>query len=558
MGVDETGTLAALRGHRAELIDALIAEHGGRIVKTMGDGLLLEFPSVVEAVTCAIEIQVGMASRNVPVSEDERIVLRIGVNQGDVIIEGEDIHGDGVNLAARLQEIAEPGGVALSRRVHEDVRDRLDANFEDAGEQTLKNMARPVHVWRWTAAATAGDRAPPLPDKPSIAVLPFDNLSGDAEQEYFSDGITDDIITDLSKISGLFVIARHSSFAYKAKAVDARRAGRELGVRYILEGSVRRAGGKVRINAQLIEAASGNHLWAERYDGDLEDIFALQDRITESIVATLAVSLTRAEQDRALRKEASDLRAYDYVLRGIAYHHRMNKDDNDKARELFERAVVLDPDYAPAYAELAWSLLHDANQGWGADPETSFELALEHAQRAVRLDDGLAKAHMVLGDVYCWMRRHDQAITEGRTAVTLDPSYAEGHMAFGYYLVTSGQAEEAVEEAQKALRFNPLHAHQIYYSVLGQSYYMTMQYEMAMAVLEQGVSRYPSRMPLRVWLAATYAQLGQMDEARRHAGELLKHRPGFSIRRHTHVLPYKNKGDVDHLADGLRKAGLPE
>ena len=303
MGVDETGTLAALRAHRSELIDPKIAEHDGRIVKIMGDGLLFEFPSVVNATRCAIELQQAMAERNEGVDEDRRIVFRIGVNLGDVIIEGEDILGDGVNIAARLQEIAEPGGLSISRRVHEDVQDRLDASFEDTGEQRLKNIARPVHVWRWRAdnapaspPATEVAKAPlPLPDKPSIAVLPFDNMSGDPDQEYFADGIAEDIITALSRIQWFFVTARNSSFTYKGGAVDVKQVGRELGVRYILEGSVRKSGQRLRVTAQLIDATSGKHVWVEKYDRELSDIFELQDEITRNIVATTQTQVQLTE-----------------------------------------------------------------------------------------------------------------------------------------------------------------------------------------------------------------------------------------------------------------------
>ena len=562
---DEEGTLDRLKALRNKIIDPKVAEHNGRIVKLMGDGMLAEFASVVDAVGAAIEAQRSITEHNAGLPEEKRIEFRVGINLADVVIDGDDIQGDGVNVAARLEGLADPGGICVSGGVYDQVRDRVDAPFEDMGKQEVKNIDRPMQVWRWaadtpTAAPNSEKKSEPLslPDKPSIAVLPFDNMSGDPEQEYFSDGITDDIITDLSKVSGLFVIARNSTFVYKGRAVDLKHVARELGVRYVLEGSIRRAGGKVRINAQLIDATSGSHLWAERFDGDLKDIFALQDQITESIVTTLAVTLTRAEQGRAMHKETRILQAYDYVLRGTTYHHRLTREDNVKAKEMFVRAIELDPDYAPAYAGLAWVLVHDSNQGWSTDPKASLELALEHARRAVLLDDGLAKAHMVLGDVFCWMKRHEQAVAEGRRAIALDPSYAEGHMALAYYLVTSGQAEKAVEEAQKALRFNPVYAHQIYYSVLGQSLYMTKQYEAAMAASEQGVSRDPNARGLRIWLAATYAQLGQMDDARRHAKELLRLWPNFSLQRLAKLLPYKSKPDLDHWIDGLRKAGLPE
>ncbi len=551
MGEDEAGTLAALHAHRAEIFDPVIAERGGRLVKLMGDGALVEFPSVVDAVEAALAIQQRVAAGDGPIR------LRIGINLGDVIIDGDDIYGDGVNVAARLEALAEPGGVCISSVVHESIGNRVEAEFGDAGEHEVKGIDRPIRVWQWPATDAA--HAPlALPEKPSVAILPFDNMSGDPEHEYFSDGITDDIATDLSKVSGLFVIARNATAAYKGRAAGLKEVAHELGVRYVLEGSVRRVGGKVRINARLTDANSANQLWAERYDGELKDIFALQDQITESIVATLAVTLTRAEQDRAMRKEVRNLQAYDYVLQGTAYHTRMTKEDNDKAMALFARAIKLDPDDAPAHASLAWALTHEANHEWSADPNASFELALVHAKRAVLLDAGLAKAHMVLGDIYCWMMRHKQAVAEGRRAIALDPSYADGHMALAYFLITSGQAEEAIGEAQTALRFNPVYANGLYYEMLGKALYLTKQYEAAMAVLEQGVSRDPNVDGLHQWLAASYAQVGQMDDARTHAKEYLRLYPGVSLRHLAKILPYKSKRDLDHLLDGLRKAGLPE
>jgi adenylate cyclase len=559
MGRDEAGTLRCLNAHRSELIDPLIANHGGRIVKTMGDGLLLEFPSVVAAVECVVAVQEGMAAYNADIEDDNAIRFRISVHLGDVIVEGDDIFGDGVNVAARMQEIAEPGGIAISDIVHGQVRGKLDAAFSDDGLHEVKNIAQAVHVWRWPDQSGASHVMPVgESDRSSIAVLPFANMSGDPEQEYFSDGMAEDIITDLSKISGLFVVARTSSFTYKDQAVDIRQAGRELGVRYILEGSVRRAGQKVRINAQLIEVANGNHLWAERYDGELEDIFALQDRITERIVTTLAVSLTQAEQDRAMHKRPGDLQAYDYMLRGNAYHHRRNGPDNLKAQEMYEQAIALDPELASAHAGLAWSQLHHANQFWGADLETVLKTSLEHARRAVQLDEGLAKAHMVLGDVYCWSRQYEQSVNEGRIAVALDPSYAEGHMGLCMFLVIAGQAAEAAEEGRKALRYNPVHTNVTYYVVLSNALYMAKQYEEAVAVGEQGVSRDPNHRGPRHWLAAAHAQLGQMDDARRHLNAVLEMAPGLSLQTMRNLMPHKNKQDIEHFLDGLRKAGLPE
>jgi adenylate cyclase len=556
MEQDTDGTVAAWQTARQEVIKPVIADHSGKIVKLTGDGFLVEFSTIQNAVNCAIVMQRGLA----PSSLD----FRIGINLGDIVDDGEDIHGEGVNIAARLEGLADPGGICISGDVYNQVRNRIEATFEDLGKQKVKNVAEPVRAYRivvrnedvGSAAVNTGE-PPPLPDKPSIAVLPFVNMSDDPKQEYFSDGITEDLITDLSKVSGLFVVARNSTFVYKGRAADIKQVARDLGVRYVLEGSVRRGGEKVRINAQLIDAATGNHLWAERYDGDLKDIFALQDQITESIVATLAVTLTRVEQDRAMRKKAVNMQAYDYVLRGNAYHHRMTREDNVKAKENFSRAIKLDPDYAPTYAGLAWVLIHDFNQ-WGADREKSLNQALEYAKRAVLLDDSLAKAHMVLGDVYLWTKQHDQAIVEGRKAIALDPSYADAHFALCVYLYMAGHAEEALEEGQKALRFNPVHAHRLYYQALGRAHYMLKQYDAAVEAGEQAVSRDPNNVGPHLSLAAAYAQMGRMDNARRHAQEALSIDPAFSLQAYAKRSPFKNKSDLDHSLDGLRKAGLPE
>ncbi len=383
-------------------------------------------------------------------------------------------------------------------------------------------------------------------------------MSSDPEDEYFSDGIADDVATDLSKVSGLFVIARNATREYKGRSVATTNVARELGVRYILEGSVRRGGGRVRINVRLTDADNASQLWAERFDGDLKDIFDLQDQITESIVATLAVTLTRAEQERALRKEKINLKAYDYVLQGTAFHSRITKNDNAKALKLFARAIELDPEYAPAHAGLAWALVHDANQEWSPDPKSALDRALQHARRAVVLESSLAKAHMVLGDVYCWTGQHNLAVAEGRRAVGLDPSNADAHFALAYYLITSGQPEEAVREAKLSLRFNPVYANCFYYEVFGISLYLTKQYEAAAAALEQGVGRYPDYDGLHQWLAATQAQLGQIDDARAHANEFLRLRPDVSLRRLAEKLPYKRKRDLNHMLEGLRQAGVPE
>ena len=359
MGKDDAGTLTAVKALRKELFAPKVVEHHGRIVKLMGDGALVEFPSVVDAVECAVAVQRGVAARNAGVPEDKCIALRIGVNLGDIIIEGNDIYGDGVNVAARLQELATPGGIALSATAHEHAMAKVDIGFRDGGEHDLKNIAKPVRVWRWSEgeAATVDEAAPlPLPDKPSLAVLPFTNMSGDPEQEYFSDGITEDIITELSRFRSLFVIARNSSFHYKGQSPKVQDVGRELGVQYVVEGSVRKAGNRARITAQLVEAASGNHLWAERYDRDLDDIFAVQDEVTNAIVTAIEPTLGSAERDRARRKPTGRLDAWESYQRGLWHTYRNTAADNTEAQVFFRRAIELDPDFAPAHAGLAHAI----------------------------------------------------------------------------------------------------------------------------------------------------------------------------------------------------------
>ncbi|HMD63449.1 MAG TPA: adenylate/guanylate cyclase domain-containing protein [Stellaceae bacterium] len=390
MGADEEGTLGRLKTLRAELIDPKIAEHGGRIVKTTGDGLLLEFSSVVGAERCVVEVQTAMALRNADLPQDRRIEFRIGVNLGDIIIDGDDIFGDGVNVAARLQESAKPVGICVSSRVHDDVRDRLDLGFDDGGEQSLKNIARPVRIWQWNAGATStaapdpAGRALPLPEKPSIAVLPFANMSGDPEQEYFADGIAEDVITLLSKSRALFVIARNSSFTYKGRAVDVKQVGRELGVRYVLEGSVRKAGNRVRVTGQLIEAAIGGHLWAERYDRDLADIFAVQDEITASVSAAILPTMERSERERAARKPPDSLDAWECYHRGMWHFAKIEAGETALAQDFFERAIALDPGFAAAQAAMTVAILTAASQ---FRPQSERQVlvprAADHARRSI-------------------------------------------------------------------------------------------------------------------------------------------------------------------------------
>ena len=547
----------------------IIEAYGGVTHELRGDALVEELDRASDAICAGIAFQADNSQVNATLEDDVCPEVRVGISLGEVVIADNTITGAGVVLAQRLEQLADPGGMCIQDAAYQSVPKRLPFEFQSQGERTLKGFEEPVRSYSVTLkageivpAAELVDRPARanlgIPDKPSIAVLPFTNISGDSEQEYFSDGITDDLITDLSKVSGLFVIARNSSFVFKGKATNVTQVGKALGVRYVLEGSVRRSGGALRINAQLIEAASGNHLWAERYDGGLTDIFALQDQITENVVAALAITLTMAEQSRSLGKETKDLQAYDYVLRGNSFHHRMTKVDNHKAKEMFERAIERDPEYAPAYAGLAWVLVHDSNQGWSSDAQRALKAGLENAERAVLLDNSLAKAHLALADAYCWTKRQEQAVAEGRRAVALDPSYADGHMALAYYLVTAGYAEEGVEEVQKALRFNPLHANRLYYGILSTCHYMLKQYEAAIEAGEQAVSRDPEHYEPHMFLASAFAQLEKTDEASRHAQEIMRLNPSFSLQHYAESLPFKNKTDLDHRIAGLRKAGLPE
>ena len=455
MSVDEEDTLAHLKAHLAELIDPKIVEHRGRVVRIAGDGILVEFSSVVSAMRCAIEIQQGMIARNADIPVDKRIEFRVGVNLGDIIIDGDDIHGDGVNIAARLESIAEPNGVCISEASYQQVRDKLDVGFEDIGEQQLKNIARPVRVYRISRGGNPAAEPPlALPDKPSIAVLPFQNISGDPDQEYFADGITEDITTALSRLRWFFVIARNSSSAYKGKVFDVRLIARELGVRYVLEGSVRKGGDRLRITVQLIDALSGNHIWAQRYDREVADIFELQDEITSNVVATIEPQLYAAEDFRAMRKPPERLDAWDCVAHALSLIMKMSKDDNAKARELLSRAIAIDPSYARAYSLLAFA--GSLAYSWGWEPsEAGLARAWEIGQRAVRLDVDDPWAHLALGHLQRQRRELQEAVAEFQNALALNPNFAFAHTHLGLALCFLGRSEDALREIDTAERLSP-------------------------------------------------------------------------------------------------------
>jgi len=520
MGEDEEGTLAELKlkAIRRELSDPKVKEHRGRIVKTTGDGLLIEFASVVDAVRCAVEVQREMAERNADVPPGRRIELRMGINVGDIIKDGRDIYGDGVNIAARLEGLAEPGGICVSARVQEDATGKLDLVFEDLGEQQLKNVARPVRVFRVAMERRVEGAKEPaplaLPDKPSIAVLPFANLSGDPEQEYFADGMVEEIITALSRIRWLFVIARNSSFTYKCQAIDVKRVGRELGVRYVLEGSVRKAGGRVRITAQLIDAPAGTHLWADRFDGSLEEVFELQDKVASSVAGVIEPALQAAETTRSANRPTTDLTAYDLYLRAYAMVWSSARQIPEALR-LMEQAIVRDPGYGPALAWAAYCcyrLLHD---GRSEDRAAHRLKGVDFARRALEMagDDPSILAHVAQAlayfgeDIGAMMALVDRALA-------LNPNYARGWLVSGILRGWAGQPDIAIEHAEASLRLSPRARVGTLLNVIGQAYFLSRRFDEAVPKLLLAIQDDPSfPNPYRV-LAACYAYMGRLDDAR--------------------------------------------
>ena len=561
MGADEEGTLERLRAHRRELIDPKIAEHQGRIVKTTGDGVLVEFASPVKAVRCAVEVQHGMVDRNADVPREQRIEFRIGINLGDVVVEDGDIYGDGVNVAARLENIAEPGAVYISRAVRDFVNDQTEVALEDLGEKPLKNIAKPVRVFRIAApdhATVASKEAarPAVPHKPSIAVLPFTNMSGDAEQEYFCDGMTEDLITDLSKISALFVIARNSTFAYKGKSVRVQDIGRDLGVRFVLEGSIRKAGNRVRITAQLIDAGSGGHIWAERFDRELTDIFATQDEVVEKIVAALAVNLTQGEAQRLRRRGTASVEAYETWLRARELLSRSRREAIVQAKAMYRRAIEIDPNFAAPHAGLSLATISEYVSDWAVDPEEALDEAERWARRALELDDQEPVSHMALGNLMLWRRNHDGALAEFGRMITLDPNFAQGHSATGLALMYAGRSADALEAFAIAKRLDP-HSPSIVLHFVAQAHFSLGRYEAAVERLLERIARTPATDSSRMLLAACYGHLGRTEEARAAWAGLMKVNPDFSLAQRERVLPYKEPRDFQRIVDGLAKAGLP-
>ncbi len=608
MGVDEAGTLETLKSHRREVIDPKAAQYGGRTIKLMGDGALMEFASVVDAVAFAVEVQCAMAERNAELPEDRRLLYRVGINLGDIIVEGDDIFGDGVNIAARLQALAAPGGICISRAVHTQVRGKLDLTFEDLGAQTVKNIAEPVPIFRvalderaaglttpvvaasverrsrWLQRAAAlalvliaavglviwqpwapefepasvEKMAFPLPDKPSIAVLPFTNLSDDPSQEYFADGMTEDLITDLSKLSGLFVIARNSVFTYKGKTVKVRQVAEELGVRYVLEGSVRRVGDQVRINAQLIDATTGGHLWAERYDGSLADVFALQDRVTANIIDALAVTLTPQEREDVAASGTTNIAAHDAFLQGQSFYLRDTPEDNAKSEAYFKRAVELDPDFARASTALAKVYLKAYWKDW----EDALRLYWRHAYRKVFLNLERAAGKRVPGvqivRARLAIKKHqlDVAVIEAKRALELSPNDVEALETLSEALIFAGKPDEGRKLAEKAMRLNPtLPARALY--LIGLSHFAEGNFQDAAAHIERALRHAPTVSEYAGALAAAYGKLGLEEKAvgayETYAKAWQDIRP--SVELAINEFPFSDARILESLADGFEKAG---
>src|SRR5450759_1322623 len=566
MGVDEEGTLRQLKAHRRELVDPKITEHRGHIVKTTGDGMLVEFVSVVDAVRCAVEIERSMIERNAEMAPESRIQFRIGINVGDIISDDNDIFGDGVNVAARLEALADPGGIMVSRVVHDQVRDKLAFGFEDMGEQMVKNIARPVGVHRIQladvvlptdakSAAVDARSGSAGSDRPSIAVLRFANMSGDPEQEYFADGIAEDIITGLSKLHWFFVIARNSSFTYKGKAVDVKRVARELGVRYVLEGSVRKGGNRVRITAQLIDAATSNHIWADRYDGGLTDIFALQDEITKKVVAAIEPKLLEVEGIRSQSRSSHDVGAWDMLIQANSLFWRLTKAESQAAIAILRQVVERYPTYAPAHSMLAFMLLVSRQVGWIVmDSQVKEPAAL--AARAAELDDSDPWAHLALGYVAFTRRHTDEAVEEFQRALDLNPNFAAAHGYLGHALAVDGRSDQAIDHIEQAIRMSPHDPQNAMFHVgLAAAHYLAGRYSEAVSFGRKAMQqRFGLTNGHRIYIASL-AQAGQIDEARAALARLKELQPEHSIAWIERNIPY-TPGPMAKFVEGMRKAGL--
>ncbi|HVP78275.1 MAG TPA: adenylate/guanylate cyclase domain-containing protein [Thermodesulfobacteriota bacterium] len=565
MGEDEEWTVRTLNAYR-EVMGSLIQQHRGRVIDTAGDSILTEFASVVDAVQCAVEIQQVLRAKNAMLPETRRMEFRIGINLGDVIEEGKQIYGDGVNIAARVEGLAEAGGICISGSAYEQIENKLPLRYDYLGEHEVKNIAKPVRVYRAQIESEAVARKPlevaskekmafPLPDKPSIAVLPFVNMSEDPKQEFFSDGMTEEIITALSKSPYLFVIARQSTFTYKGKPVRVKQVSEELGVRYVLEGSVRRSGEKVRITAQLIDAITGYHLWAERYDRDLKEIFALQDEIALKIMKTVHEKLQPGDHARVVGRGTRNLGAFLKAMEAREHFHCNTKEDNALARELYEEVIALDPDYAFAYAGLAWTYMADSWLGTSKSRKESLGRAIELGKKAIALDESEAMAYAALGFFYAFAGQFDMAVVHAERGLALDPNSSPVLAISAVALAYSGRPEEAIPLLQKAIRLNPL-AGVLFFNALSVAYRMVGRYDEAVEQAKKAVELGPKNQFTYLGLASACILAGREEEARAAAAQVLKIDPTFSAEQYAKILPFRDKSQIDRTVDAWRKAGL--
>ncbi len=560
MEADEQGTLARLKTHRLELIDPSISKHNGRIIKSTGDGLLAEFPSVVDAVACAAEVQMRMKRRNSDVAADARIEFRIGINLGDIIFQDDDIFGDGVNVAARIEPLAEVGGVCVTGAVRDQVADRLELEFSDLGDKNLKNISRPVRVFS-VAIDEVGSSAPATEQparetsavvKPTVAVLPFDNMSGDPEQEFFVDGLTEDILTELARHHELFVISRNSSFVYKGQSVNIREVAQKLGAQYLVEGSVRKAGQRVRVTVQLIDTASDAHIWAEKYDRMLDDIFELQDEVTAAIVATLPGRVEAAQRELIARKAPKNMAAYELILAAKVLHHRSTREDNAKAEEMAARAIELDPDYAHAHAWRGCIVGQAWVYSWGADRDALWDECVRELERALSLDDNDADVHRILSAIKIGSNDLAQARHHQERALSLNPNYDLVVVQQGELFTWLGQPQEGVEWIKKAMRLNPHHPER-FWSHLGKAYFAAKQYAEA---TEAFMHLSTMDQFQHAFVAASYGWLGDRTAAEAHVLKIKSLDPDFGWATIADTLHYARAEDSEHLREGLEQAGI--
>lgn len=560
MANDETFTISTLKEYRG-IMSEQIVHHNGRVVDSPGDNILAEFASAVDAVQCAVKIQKELKKENDRLAKDKRLEFRIGVNIGDIIQDEDRIYGDGVNIASRIEGLTDPGGVCLSRSAYDQVKKKLDFDFEYMGEHSVKNISEPIRVYKVLMESDSPtplvDEPLELPDKPSIAVLPFTNMSGDPSQDYFSNGLTEQIINGLCKVSNLFVIARNSSFAYKGKSVGIKQIARELGVRYILEGSVQRAGDQVRITAQLIDATTDYHIWSDNYDRNISDIFVLQDEITLKLIDTIQIKLIFGEQARLWEGMTKDIKAFDRYMRGRDCFFRNNEKDNKYARQFFREAINIDNSFAMAYALLGYTHFCDLAFGWSQSRLDSFEQTKRNVEKALNLNDSLDMAYSLLAWLFLFKKRYDDAIKAGERAIELNPNGAEVHALFAFILFCSDETETSIKMLKRAFRLSPIPP-SYFYTFLAMARRNNGEYEKSIDLAKKGLIGNPDQLTPNLVLAASFSFLNRTEEAKKAVDEVLRVDPKFSLKYYANIIAYKNQNTKTKYVEALRKAGLPD